>query len=84
MVDKFAVIRKKFRSDWNDVLKVVNTILALSNIYLHLDRVEQKIFPESEIKWQDLMLDGDDWLHSWETFPILNEVFKIVIKFLCI
>lgn len=76
LVARFAVICHKFCHNWEDILNVVKTIMALNNINTHPTIVKEEIFKMTEIEWESSLDQVEKWLNGANIYPIENEVKK--------
>ena len=72
VINRFAIVVKKYPGDFKDLKHLIRSCLALHNIEYHSDLVRRKIFNKNEEEWNDLITEKQVWLGE-EIFPILSQ-----------
>ena len=81
LIDKFAILRYKYRGVWEKIRDTIKVCMALQNINSHEHITRQYIHKEEDIfAWEDMLNRKKKWLTE-TTYPILNQVFKNTIFF---
>ena len=71
VVNRFAILRTKYTGQWEDLVILMCSCLALHNIHNHQELVQTKIFEMDEDTYDNMITEHKHWLEE-ETVPILS------------
>ena len=73
LIDKWGILRYKYRDHWEDISDIIKNCMALQNINTHEHITREYVHEVSVFDWDDMLQNCNHWFGT-EIVPIYNQV----------